>query len=121
MHAIAVADDRVQTQSAVAGLPLARVFMVADAIDHLPRVPAITAVKQCSRLDAAPEFPLSLARLQSPDIGQRPAISLGEGGRRFGFFEPLAQVTGNQQLHAEKRIAARREDSGVDRVSIIVV
>ena len=36
VHAIAVAQDRVHAQSAITGLPLARVLVVADALDHFP-------------------------------------------------------------------------------------
>ena len=36
VHAIAVAEDGVHAQASVAGMPLAGVFVVADAGNHFP-------------------------------------------------------------------------------------
>src|SRR5437762_11524130 len=56
MHAIAVAQNRVHAKPAVAGLPLARVCVVADAGNHFPGVAAVTAAEEGRRLDAAPQL-----------------------------------------------------------------
>src|SRR5215210_6257033 len=54
VHAIAVPNDRVHAEAAVARLPLARVLVIADARDHLPRITAVAASEQRRRLHAAP-------------------------------------------------------------------
>src|SRR5437899_2355508 len=56
MHAVAVAQDCVHAESAVAGLPLACVLVVADAWNHLPGIAAVAASEQRGRLDAAPQI-----------------------------------------------------------------
>ena len=43
MHAVAVAEDRVHAETAVARMPFACVLVIADPRDHLPRVAAIAA------------------------------------------------------------------------------
>jgi hypothetical protein len=64
VHAIPVANDRVHAEPAVAGLPLARVLVVADALHHVPRIAAVMAPEQGRRLDAAPQFLLAAAGLE---------------------------------------------------------
>jgi hypothetical protein len=46
VHTIAIANDRVHAQTAIARCPLARVFVVADARHRLPRVAAIMAPEE---------------------------------------------------------------------------
>jgi hypothetical protein len=64
VHAIPVTNDRVHAESAVAGLPLARVLVVADARHHVPRIAAVIAPEQGRRLHAAPQFLLAAAGLE---------------------------------------------------------
>src|SRR4029077_4029069 len=64
MHAIPVANDRVHAEPAVAGLPLARVLVVADTGHHLPRIASVMAPEQGRRLHAAPQLLLAAARLE---------------------------------------------------------
>src|SRR2546427_798577 len=52
MDAIPVANDRVHAEPAIAGVPLARVLVVADAGYHFPRIAAILAPEQGRRLHA---------------------------------------------------------------------
>src|SRR5688500_14581371 len=59
MHAIPVANDRVHAEPAVAGLPLARVLVVADAGHQVPRIAAVMAPEQGRRLDTAPQVLLA--------------------------------------------------------------
>src|SRR5207248_5076201 len=91
--------------------PLARVFVVADAGDHLPGVAAVAAAEERGRLYAAPQVLLVRSRLERPDVLQRAPVLLGKGGGRFRFLEGLAQVVRAEDLHAEERIAARGEDA----------
>ncbi len=65
VHAVAVAQDRVHAEPAVARLPLARVLVVADARDHLPGIAAVAAPEERRRLDAAPQVLLAVARLRA--------------------------------------------------------
>jgi hypothetical protein len=59
MDAIPVSQDCVHAKSAVAGLPLACVLVVADTRYHLPGIAAIAAPEQRRGLDAAPQiFPV---------------------------------------------------------------
>ncbi len=104
---LAIADDRVQAEAAVAWLPLARVLVVAQAFDHLPRVAGVTTPEQRGRFDAAEQSLAALARLERPDVGERTPVVLGKGRGRLGFLEGLAEVRGAQHLHAEEGIAAR--------------
>src|SRR6188768_3899312 len=59
MHALTVADDRVHAQPAGAGLPLARVLVIADAGHHLPRIAAIVTSEQRGGFDAAQQLVLA--------------------------------------------------------------
>jgi hypothetical protein len=43
VHAISVANNRVQAEPAVAGLPLARLIVVADAGYQVPRISSVMA------------------------------------------------------------------------------
>src|SRR5262249_12235441 len=107
MDAVAVAKDGVHAQAAVAGLPLARVLVVADAADQFPTIPAVGGAEERGRLDAAPEFLLGVAHFQRPDVGERPAVLLGEGGGGLGLFELfVAEVIRDEDLHAEESVAA---------------
>ena len=107
MHAIAVANDGVHAESAVARLPFARVLVVADAGHHLPRIAAVMAPEQRRRLHAAPQLLLANAGLERPDVDQRPSIIFGKRRPRLRLLEALSDVRRAQHLHAEERIAAR--------------
>src|SRR4029077_14765081 len=107
VHAIAVADDRVQAKAAGARRPLARVLVIADARYHLPRIAAVAAPEQRRRLDAAPELVLAGAWLERPDVRERAPIVFRERRRRLRLLEALSHVARTQHLHAEERIAAR--------------
>src|SRR5437867_2868071 len=107
MHAIPVANDRVHAEPAVAGLPLARVLVVADTGHRLPRIAAVTAPEQGRRLHAAPQLLLAAARLERPDVDKRAPVVLGKCRPRLRLFEALPHVRRAQHLHAEERIAAR--------------
>src|SRR5262249_50698674 len=124
MDAVAVAQDGVHAQTAVARVPLARVLVVADAADHFPAIPAVGGAEERGRLDAAPEFLPGVARFQRPDVGERPAVLLGEGGGGLGLLELLAEVVRDEDLHAEESVAAgsinargtaRIDEGGIDR------
>src|SRR5262249_37906142 len=74
--------------------------------------------------DAAPELLLGIPRFQRPDVGQRPAVFLGEGGGGFSLLELLAEVIRDHDLHAEEsaavgsinaRGAAPIDEGGIDR------
>ena len=106
MDAFAVPQDRVETQAAAAGLPVGRMFVVAEAFRHGPGVAGVEAAEQRRRLDAAPEFVRSRAGLQRPDVRQGAAVALGEQGRGGGLLERGAEIVGAQYLHAEKGVAA---------------
>src|SRR2546430_98330 len=54
VHAIPVANDRVHAEPAIAGLPLARVIVVANPRHHVPRIATVAAPEQGCRLHAAP-------------------------------------------------------------------
>src|SRR5439155_14282412 len=54
VHAVALAQDGVHAESAVAGLPFASVVVVADAGNHGPGIAAVAAAEERGRLDAAP-------------------------------------------------------------------
>ena len=54
VHVIPVANDRVHAEPAIAGLPLARVLVVANPRHHLPRIATVAAPEQGRRLHAAP-------------------------------------------------------------------
>src|SRR5262249_27023085 len=124
MDAVAVAKDGVHAQAAVAGLPLARVLVVADAADHFPAIPAIGGAEERGRLDAAPQLLLAVARFQRPDVGEGPAVLLEKGGGGLGLLELLAEVVRDEDFHAEESVAAgsinaRRaasiDEGGIDR------
>src|SRR5262249_5162658 len=68
VHALAVAEDGVHAQSAVAGIPLASMLVVTDAGHHFPGIAAVAALEKRRRFDAAPEVLLVVARLKGPDI-----------------------------------------------------
>ena len=53
MQRAAVVEDRVQAESAVAGLPLPGMGMVGDSRDLLPRIATVAAAEERRRLDAA--------------------------------------------------------------------
>src|SRR5262249_12110410 len=123
MGAASVAQDRVHAQAAGSGVPFARVLVVADAADQFPAVAAVGGAEERGRFDAAPEFLLGVARFQRPDVGERPAVLLGEGGGGFGLLEFVAEVVRDEDLHAEEgvaagsikaRRAARIDEGGID-------
>src|SRR5439155_737513 len=99
VHAAPVANDRVHAEPAVAGLPLARVRMVADGGHHVPRIAAVTAPEQGRRLHAAPQFLFAAAGLERPDVDERASVLLGECRRRLRFLEALPHVRRAQHLH----------------------
>src|SRR5262249_47874725 len=124
MDAVAVAQDGVHAQAAVAGVPFARVLVVADAADHFPAIPAVGGAEERGRLDAGPEFLLGIPRFQGPDVGDRSAVFLGKGGGGFGLLELIAEVVRDEDLHAEESVAvgsidtrgaARIDEGGIDR------
>src|SRR5712691_8882295 len=94
-------------EAAVAGLPLARVIVVADAWHQVPRIATVTTPEQGCRLHAAPEVLLATAGLKSPDVGKRASVIFGERRRRLRLREALPHVLRTQHFHAEERIAAR--------------
>src|SRR5258707_6234184 len=51
VHAVPVAQDRVHAEPAVAGLPFAGVFVVADDRNHLPGIDAVAAAEERGRFD----------------------------------------------------------------------
>src|SRR5262249_34538566 len=106
MDAVAVAQDGVHAQAAVAGVPFRCVLVVADAADHFPALPAVGGAEERGRFDAAPELLLGVAHFQRPDVGERPAVLLGEGGGGLGLFELVAEVIRNEDLNAEESVAA---------------
>jgi len=89
VHPIAVANDGVQAEPAVARLPFSGVRVVADALDHLPGIAAVAAPEERRRLDAAQQIILAVPRLERPDVGQRAPVVLGEGGARLRLLERL--------------------------------
>ena len=108
MHAIAVAQDRVHAEPAVARLPLARVLVVADARDHLP---GIAAVARCGRATPARRRTRgpSCRRPASSDqmlASARPS-SFGKAGADFVSLNFLPEIGRAQDLHAEEGVAAR--------------
>ena len=107
MHTIPFAQDRVHAEPAIAGLPLAGVFVVADARNHLPGIAAVAAPEQSRRLDAAPQIPPVVARLERPNVGERAPVFLGESGSGLRLLEPLPEISRAQDLHAEEGVAAR--------------
>src|SRR5262249_48184787 len=72
----------------------------------------VAAAKERGRLDSAPQVLLAVARLQRPDVGERPAIFFRKGRRRLRLLELLAQIGRVQDLHAEKHVAARCKKTG---------
>ncbi|MCI0460000.1 MAG: hypothetical protein L0Z62_23865 [Gemmataceae bacterium] len=107
VEAIAIAQDGVHAESAVTRVPLPSMFVVADPRNHLPGIATVAAVEEGRRLDSAREVLLVLAYFEGPDVGECPAVLLGEGRRRHGLLELLAQISRKQDLHAEERVAAR--------------
>src|SRR6266576_5938000 len=107
MHAIAVANDRVHAEAAAAGIPLARVLVIADARHHLPRVAAVLAAEKRGGLDTGPQLFLPRTWLDRPDVDQRASIVFRERRSRLGFLEALAHVGRLEHLHPEERVAAR--------------
>jgi hypothetical protein len=108
VHAVPVAEDRVQAQPAGSRLPLARMLVVADAVHHLPRVAAVAAAEEGGGLHSAPQLLLVVARREGPDVGESAAVPFGKLGRGLRLLERLAEVGGAQDLHPEERVAARR-------------
>ena len=111
MDPIPVAQDGVQAEPAVTGLPFARVFVVADARNQLPGIAAVAALEQRRGLHAAPKFLSVVARFERPDIGERTPVLLRECGCRLRLFERFPEIGRAQDLHAEEGIAARRVKS----------
>src|SRR5260370_42237603 len=107
MHAMAVANDRMHAKPAVAGTPLARVLVVADAGRHFPGIAAVAAPEQGCRLHAAPQVLLAGAGFERPDVGERAPVFLGERRSRLRLLEALPHVRRTQHFHTEERIAAR--------------
>src|SRR5262249_3700495 len=64
VHAMAVTNDRVHAQSAVAGLPLACVLVIADSRHHLPRIATVSAAEQRGGLDATQQIFLAAASFE---------------------------------------------------------
>src|SRR5262249_52864664 len=81
MYTISLAIDRMHAKPSIAGVPLARVLVVADSEHHLPRIAAVTAAKERGRFDAAPEVLLVIAWFERPDVGEGTAVLFREGGR----------------------------------------
>ena len=107
MHTVPVAQDRVHAKSAVAGLPLASVFVVADARNQFPGIAAVAAPEQRRRLDTAKQvFPV-VSWFERPDVDQRAAVVLGKGRSRLRLLERFPQIGRAQDLHAEEGIATR--------------
>src|SRR5439155_12498481 len=105
MDTIPVAQDGVQAEPAVTGLPFARVFVVADARNQLPGIAAVAALEQRRGLHAAPKFLSVVARFERPDIGERTPVLLRECGCRLRLFERFPEIGRAQDLHAEEGIA----------------
>src|SRR5262245_44894430 len=80
VYVVSVANNRMHAEAAVARLPFACMLMVADAGHHLPRIPAVLAPEQGGRLHTAPQLFFAAAGLERPDVHQRAAVVLGEGG-----------------------------------------
>ena len=106
VNAIPVANDRVHAEPAVARLPLARVFVIADAGHQVPRIATVMAPEQRRRLHATAEVLPAAAGLKSPDVGERAPVLLGERRRRFRLLEALPHIRRTQHFHAEERIGA---------------
>src|SRR5262249_56178417 len=92
--------------------------------DHVPGRPGVGGAEEGGRLDAAPELLLGVADFQRPDVGERPAILLREGGGGLGLVELVAEVLRDEDLHAEESVAAgsinargaaRIDEGGLDR------
>src|ERR1019366_3575323 len=92
VNALAVAEDRVHAETARSGMPLPRVLVIADARHHLPTVAAIAASEQRRRFDTAEKFLLPVAGSERPDVCQRPAVVLREGGSGFGLPERFPEI-----------------------------
>jgi hypothetical protein len=107
VDAVAVADDGVHAEAAVAGVPLTGVLVVADAGNHLPRIAAVAAAKQRGRFDAAEKVVRVGARFNRPDVRQRAAVAVGERRRGLRLVELLTEVVRDEQLHPEEGVAAR--------------
>src|SRR6476469_3888818 len=92
MHPVAVADNGVQAQPAVARMPFPSVLMIADARDHFPGLAAIAASEEPRRFDAAPQILPAVASFHRPDISESAPIIFGKGRGGLGLFEALAEM-----------------------------
>ena len=54
MNTMSIAQDRVHAKPAIAGLPLARVLVVADARNHFPGIAAVLGFKESAGHGSAP-------------------------------------------------------------------
>ena len=120
MHALAVADDRVHAQPSGARLPLARVFVIADAGHHLPRIPAIVTFEQRGGFDPAQQLVLAAARLDRPDIDECAPVVFRKCRRRFRFLEALAHIRRAQHFHPKNGLQLEAYNRGVPRASMSV-
>src|SRR5262249_24998709 len=77
VHAITVAHDGVQAETASARLPLAGMGVVAEALNHLPGIAAIGAAEERGRFGSAPQVLPILAWFERPDVREGAAIVLG--------------------------------------------
>src|SRR5438552_9944000 len=82
VQVLTVAQDGVQAETAGARLPLARVLVVGDAGDHLPRIAAVPAAEERRGLDAGEQIGVPI-RLERPYVGERAPVFLGERRRRL--------------------------------------
>src|SRR5262249_34677593 len=90
VHSLSVAQDGMHAKSTIAGMPLPRVLVVADARNHLPGIATVAASEQRCRLDAAPQVFLAVARFERPDVRKRASVVLGKGRSRLRLLELLA-------------------------------
>ncbi len=113
VYSIVRAEDRMQAETAVAGLPLVGVLVVADGGDHFPRVAGILTPEKGRGFDAAPQLLVVVSGLKRPDIRKCTPILFRKGRYGFRFLKFLAKVGRKQQFHSEKGIAAGGINAGL--------
>ena len=106
MHSVAFPDDCVHAQSAVAGMPLSGVLVVADAGHQFPGIAAVLTAEQRRRFDSAKQVAFAAAGFERPDVGQCSPVVFRKCGSRLRFLERLAEVCRAKNLHPEERAAA---------------
>src|SRR5262249_49332889 len=104
MQTAAIAKNGVHAKTAITGIPLACMLMVADAGNHLPGIAAVITAEKRGRLDPAQQIFLVFPRFERPDIGQRSTVFLREGGGGFRFLEFCTQIGRTKDFHAEESV-----------------